>query len=46
MSWIYRASVDDPYEEFLITQTENKGAQGVSSDVTDEFTLFPLKVKC
>jgi len=42
-SWIYRASVDDPYEEFLITQTESKGAQGVSSDVTDEFTLFPLK---
>ncbi|KAL5650290.1 hypothetical protein ACJX0J_041099, partial [Zea mays] len=42
-SWIYRASVDDPYEEFLITQTENKGVQGVSSDITDEFTLFPLK---
>ncbi|ONM14879.1 Spc97 / Spc98 family of spindle pole body (SBP) component [Zea mays] len=42
-SWIYRASVDDPYEEFLITQTENKGAQGISSDITDDFILFPLK---
>ncbi|XP_012703373.1 uncharacterized protein LOC101766023 isoform X2 [Setaria italica] len=42
-SWIYRASVDDPYEEFLITQTENKDARGDSSDILDEFTLFPLK---
>ncbi|KAG2574069.1 hypothetical protein PVAP13_7KG325200 [Panicum virgatum] len=42
-SWIYRASVDDPYEEFLITQTENKDTRGDSSDILDEFTLFPLK---
>ncbi|PUZ48491.1 hypothetical protein GQ55_7G248700 [Panicum hallii var. hallii] len=42
-SWIYRASVDDPYEEFLITQTENKESRGDSSDILDEFTLFPLK---
>ncbi|KAF8702493.1 hypothetical protein HU200_032872 [Digitaria exilis] len=41
-SWIYRASVDDPYEEFLITQTENKDTRGDSSDILDEFALFPL----
>ncbi|KAM3388761.1 hypothetical protein ACQJBY_011104 [Aegilops geniculata] len=28
--WIYQASVDDPYEEFLITQTENSQIQGGS----------------
>nr|CAB3487957.1 unnamed protein product [Digitaria exilis] len=43
-SWIYRASVDDPYEEFLITQTENKDTRGDSSDILDEFALFPLMV--
>ncbi|OEL35942.1 hypothetical protein BAE44_0003035 [Dichanthelium oligosanthes] len=42
-SWIYQASVDDPYEEFLISQTENKETRGDSSDILDEFILFPLK---
>lgn len=42
MEWIYRASVDDPYEEFLITQTEID--QGGSSDILDELTFFPSKV--
>ncbi|KAJ1272451.1 hypothetical protein BS78_06G202500 [Paspalum vaginatum] len=43
MAWIYRASVHDPYEEFLIRQTENKDIQGDSSDILDEFTFFPSK---
>ncbi|WVZ86763.1 hypothetical protein U9M48_033497, partial [Paspalum notatum var. saurae] len=43
MAWIYRASVDDPYEEFLIIKTENKDIQGDSSDILDEFTFFPSK---
>uniref|UniRef100_A0A0E0H4H5 Gamma-tubulin complex component n=1 Tax=Oryza nivara TaxID=4536 RepID=A0A0E0H4H5_ORYNI len=42
-SWIYRASVDDPYEEFLITQAKNKRTQGGSSDPVDNFTLLSLK---
>ncbi|KAF0893392.1 hypothetical protein E2562_024212 [Oryza meyeriana var. granulata] len=42
-SWIYRASVDDPYEEFLITKSKNKQAQGGSSDPVDNFTLLSLK---
>ncbi|XP_051218592.1 uncharacterized protein [Lolium perenne] len=41
--WIYRASVDDPYEEFLITQTENKKTQGGSVGTLDDFTLLSLK---
>uniref|UniRef100_A0A0D3FZ16 Gamma-tubulin complex component n=1 Tax=Oryza barthii TaxID=65489 RepID=A0A0D3FZ16_9ORYZ len=43
-SWIYRASVDDPYEEFLITQAKNKRTQGGSSDPVDNFTLLSLKL--
>ncbi|XP_006652651.2 uncharacterized protein LOC102701165 [Oryza brachyantha] len=42
-SWIYRASVDDPYEEFLITHAKNKHGQGGSSDPVDGFTLVSLK---
>ncbi|CAM0903326.1 unnamed protein product [Alopecurus aequalis] len=41
--WIYRASVDDPYEEFLITQTENKQIQGGSSGAQDDFTALSFK---
>uniref|UniRef100_A0A0E0KU22 Gamma-tubulin complex component n=1 Tax=Oryza punctata TaxID=4537 RepID=A0A0E0KU22_ORYPU len=43
-SWIYRASVDDPHEEFLITQAKNKRTQGGSSDPRDNFTLLSLKL--
>ncbi|KAG8083047.1 hypothetical protein GUJ93_ZPchr0014g46776 [Zizania palustris] len=42
-SWIYRACVDDPYEEFLITLAKNKQTQGGSSDPLDGFTLLSLK---
>uniref|UniRef100_A0A0D9W8B2 Gamma-tubulin complex component n=1 Tax=Leersia perrieri TaxID=77586 RepID=A0A0D9W8B2_9ORYZ len=42
-SWIYRASADDPYEEFLKTQDKNKRTQGGSSDPVDDFTLLSLK---
>ncbi|KAL5216817.1 hypothetical protein ABZP36_008218 [Zizania latifolia] len=42
-SWIYRACVDDPYEEFLITLAKNKRTQGGSSDPPDGFTLLSLK---
>lgn len=41
--WIYRASVDDPYEEFLITQTENKQIQGGSLGTLDDFTVLSFK---
>lgn len=42
-SWIYQACVDDPYEEFLITQTENKQTQGGSSDPQDDVTVLSFK---
>lgn len=41
--WIYRASVEDPYEEYLITQTENKQIQGCSSGALDDFTVLSFK---
>uniref|UniRef100_A0A0E0M8H9 Gamma-tubulin complex component n=1 Tax=Oryza punctata TaxID=4537 RepID=A0A0E0M8H9_ORYPU len=43
-SWIYRASVDDPYEEFLITQAKNKQTQGDSLGPVDNFTRLSSKL--
>ncbi|TVU14863.1 hypothetical protein EJB05_38359 [Eragrostis curvula] len=42
-SWIYRACIDDPYEEFLIMQDKNKQNQGGSSHILDDFALLSLK---
>ncbi|KAL6652212.1 hypothetical protein ACP70R_011137 [Stipagrostis hirtigluma subsp. patula] len=42
-SWIYRACVDDPYEEFLIARNEDRQTQGGSSDLLLDFTVLSLK---
>ncbi|KAK3143961.1 hypothetical protein QOZ80_4AG0307140 [Eleusine coracana subsp. coracana] len=42
-SWIYRACVDDPYEEFLIVKDkDNKQTQG-TSHIPDDLALLSLK---